>query len=396
MLTCGKPTPAVSLLIHIPARAGSKGVPGKNLRRVAGLSLIGHAVRLARAFLRAHSIEGEILVDTDGQEIADEAARCGVPVPFMRKPALAGDATPTIDVTLDALDQYASRGKTFERVMLLQPTSPLRALVDASACYQAHLTTGSALTVSVPAHPPHRALQSLPDGTLQSIFPAEIATARRQDMPAVVEPNGAVYVNTVEFHRTHKGFFHAGTTRGVLMPAERSIDIDTELDFVIAEAIASHTTIDLSPLKPFRRTTPSAKPLSIVAVSDVRQLEVVNVTADAVLVRSAKSSGETHFALIQDGKVIEGQGPVVLHTRAGMELETASTVDTMRSNGAHPIVLVEGAEGLPAMRALTSCPTGALVSTARDMLHALVLGAHFVVVPFSADHSHLSLLALNQ
>ncbi len=222
-------------LIHIPARAGSKGVPGKNLRAVGGLSLVTWAVRQGQAFLRTARLEGEVLVDTDGPDIAAEAARAGAPVPFLRAPELATDAATTIDATLAALQRLEQLGRTFDIVVLLQPTSPLRVTADLQACFDAQRATGSALTVATPPHPPQRALALDSSGVLRPVWPGDTAQLPRQQLDPVVEPNGAVYVSRVDFLRQHRAFFVAGLTRGVLMPLERSVDIDAELDFTTCE-----------------------------------------------------------------------------------------------------------------------------------------------------------------
>lgn len=225
------------VLVHIPARAGSKGVPGKNLRPVGGVSLIARAARLGLRFLAATGHTGRVLVDTDGQALADEAARAGAPVPFLRSAELATDTATTIDATLAALDRLAAQQETFDAVLLLQPTSPLRALEDVQACFDAHHATGSALTVCTPAHPPQKAFRLTAGDALEPLFSAQEANAPRQQLAPAVEANGAVYVDGVDFLRRQRAFFVPGLTRGVRMPAERSVDLDTLHDFALAEAL---------------------------------------------------------------------------------------------------------------------------------------------------------------
>lgn len=226
------------LLVHIPARAGSKGVPGKNLRTVWGESLVASAVRVGRAFLRAHGGDGQVFVDTDGTELAEEARRRGAFVPFLRDAALAGDRVSSVDTVLGAVARLEALGERFDGVVLLQPTSPLRTLRDVQACFDAHRDTGTALTVAPLAHPIERTLELDGQGTLRPVFAADAVSAPRQAHAQRVTPNGAVYAISLALLREGRSFFLAGRTHGVAMPPERSIDIDTELDFAVAEALA--------------------------------------------------------------------------------------------------------------------------------------------------------------
>lgn len=225
------------VLVHVPARAGSKGVINKNLRTVGGLSLVARSVRLGQALLRRLGVEGEVLVDTDGASIAQEAGRAGASPAFLREAHLAQDTTPTVETVLGALARLQEQGRRFDVVVLLQPTSPLRSLDDVAACFDAHLAAGSALTVTYGAHPPQRALTLTTNGTLEPLFTPETFAAPRQAHGSTVMPNGAAYVTTVELLHQRRAFLVPGVTRAVVMPPERSIDIDTEQDLAIAEGL---------------------------------------------------------------------------------------------------------------------------------------------------------------
>lgn len=225
------------VLVHIPARAGSKGVPRKNLRTVGGLSLVARAVLVGRRFLRTTGVRGDVFVDTDGTDIQAEAKRAGALAPFLRSDRLASDAASTVDTVVEALDRLERLGREYDVVVLLQPTSPLRTTEDIERCFEAHRATGSAVTVVALAHPPQRALELDPDGALQPLFSRESFDAPRQAHQQSVEPNGAVCVVDVPLLREKKRFLLPGRTRCVSMPAERSIDVDTELDLSLAEAL---------------------------------------------------------------------------------------------------------------------------------------------------------------
>lgn len=229
----------MGVLVHVPARGGSKGLPGKNLRQIGGRSLVARAVDVGRAFLSSTGIAGLVLVDTDDERIAAEARQAGAAVPFLRPAALAQDATPTLDTVLHAIDRLKESGTEIETLVLLQPTSPLRTVEDVLACWavfdpQLHPSVVSVVAVG---HPPELTLRLRADGRVQWAFGAPPAGVRRQDLPASFRPNGAVYIDGVEFLRRERNFVVEGVTVGVPMPAERSVDVDDALDLAVAEAL---------------------------------------------------------------------------------------------------------------------------------------------------------------
>jgi N-acetylneuraminate synthase/N,N'-diacetyllegionaminate synthase len=234
----------VNVLVLIAARSGSKGLPGKNLRSVAGISLVGRAVRVGRRFLRASGLRGTVLIDTDSQAIADEAARWGAEAPFLRPAELALDTTPIVDSVLHAADRLAAQGREHDVIVLLQPTSPLRSVQDVAACFAAYdPAVGSALAVTAPDHAPAQALRSKADGTLHWRWPELEPGARRQELEALWRPSGAVYVSSVASLRANRTFLVPGRTRGVALPAERSVDVDHARDLALAEALAQATPV---------------------------------------------------------------------------------------------------------------------------------------------------------
>jgi N-acylneuraminate cytidylyltransferase len=226
-----------SVLVVMPARGGSKGLPGKNLREVGGISLTGRAVRVGLAFLRERALSGTVFVDTDAPDIAAEGVRHGAEAPFLRPPELAGDATPMIDNVLHAVDRFAAMGREHGVVVLLQPTSPLRETEDVLACWDAFRPpdVDSVVAVTPPDHPPEHTLRMGPDGVLTWAWPELALATRRQDLPRSLRPTGSVYVSTVDSLRRHRTFLVAGRTRGVEVPRERSVDVDTAADLALAE-----------------------------------------------------------------------------------------------------------------------------------------------------------------
>jgi len=213
----------------VPARGGSKGVPRKNLRMLRGRPLIHYSIK---AGLEARTIDS-VIVSTEDAEIARAAMRSGAEV-VDRPPELATDASPTIEAVLHAIGVLEARGRGPAVIVLLQPTSPLRLAGDIDSAVRLFRRGGCDSVVSVcpMAHPPHWALR-LDHGFLAPAFDPVLLTRRRQDLPETYAPNGAVYVSSPGALRDHNGFL-APRTRAYVMPPERSLDIDTELDLELA------------------------------------------------------------------------------------------------------------------------------------------------------------------
>ena len=230
------------ILVHIPARGGSKGVPGKNLRTVLGISLVGWAVIAARRLRRLTTgrASARILVDTDDERIAEEGRAWGAETPFRRPAELARDDAPTAPAVVHALTRYREAGWAAETVVLLQPTSPLRLAEDVAACLEPVLggAVRSAVSVAPLAHPIELAYRVGPDGTLTPAAGGAAAAVRRQDGTSAVFPSGAVYVIEAGLLESSGRLLHEGATRAVVLPGRCSIDIDTEADLALAEALA--------------------------------------------------------------------------------------------------------------------------------------------------------------
>jgi N-acylneuraminate cytidylyltransferase len=219
------------VLALITARGGSKGLARKNLRRVGGRSLIERAIDCGRA---AKCVD-RVVVSTDDAEIMQAAVLAGGDLPFVRPPHLADDAARSVDVVRHAL---ATLPEPYDLVVLLQPTSPLRSAADVDAAVALCLQRQAPACVSVvQAGKPLAWMFELGSGqTLRPLLPDMAATSRRQDLPASYAINGAVYVARCDWILTHESFIGPETVAYV-MPAERSIDIDCELDLVLAEVV---------------------------------------------------------------------------------------------------------------------------------------------------------------
>lgn len=213
----------------ITARGGSKGIPRKNIKLIAGKPLIAWTIEAA---LRSALLDA-VVVSTDDAEIADVARRAGAQVPFMRPAELAQDQTPGLDPVLHALAQLP----IYDSVLLLQPTSPLRATADIDGCLQFAMArqTPSVVSVSEPDAHPHWTYRLSAQQTLDRLIDAA-PVARRQDLPAVVALNGAMYfADAAWLHRS--GGLVGPETLAYVMPRERSIDLDTPLDWKFAELL---------------------------------------------------------------------------------------------------------------------------------------------------------------
>lgn len=203
----------------IPARGGSKGLPGKNIIEFHGKPLICWTVEAA---LDSRCFDA-VLVSTDSQEIADIAVASGASVPWLRPPHLSTDEATTMDAVVHALDQSPA-----DTVVVLQPTSPLRTAEDIRICVEMHRETGKPV-VSVTEAKPWIFVKAG-----DSVKPAFDFAARRQDAD-YVSPNGAIYVFSADYARSGRQWWLDAMP--YLMPTARSIDIDTPTDLVIARAL---------------------------------------------------------------------------------------------------------------------------------------------------------------
>lgn len=223
-------------LFLIPARGGSKGIPGKNIRPFNGKPLICHAIDCARGFAE----DADICVSTDSEDIRKVAEDYGLEVPFIRPAELASDTAGSHEVMLHALDFYRQRGKDYERLVLLQPTSPLRIREDVEKVIAAW-NPGIDMAVAVKkaaTNPYTNAYEADGEGFLHISKGDGSSTVRRQCAPDVWEYTGAVYAITVASLRNSR-MTDFRKTVGVEIPAVRSLDLDTPLDWKIAEVVAS-------------------------------------------------------------------------------------------------------------------------------------------------------------
>ena len=218
----------------ICARGGSKGIPGKNLKPLSGRPLITWAIDQALAIRNI----GRVVVSTDSDAIASVARAAGAEVPFLRPAELAQDNSPEWLVWRHALNYLRkSEGAYPDSLIVVPTTAPLRAVADLERCLDEYEKGGVDVVITVTdAHrsPYFNMVKTRDDGTVELVIPPVGQVSRRQDAPIVYDMTTVGYVVRPEFVMGHSGLFD-GRVRPVHVPADRALDIDTVLDFMIAE-----------------------------------------------------------------------------------------------------------------------------------------------------------------
>jgi CMP-N,N'-diacetyllegionaminic acid synthase len=224
------------VLAVVPARGGSRGVPGKNIRPLGGRPLIEHTVEAAAG----SRLLTEYIVSTDSERIAAVARACGAPVPFLRPAELATDRAAAIPMMQHAVrSMEAIRGTTYDAVMMLQPTTPFRTPGDIDAAIEMMLATGAEGVISVAdvgGHHPARMHYVDGDRLVNHPLSEAYENQPRQELRPMFVRNGAVYLTRRDV-LVEQGSFRGMDCRAMVMPPERSINIDTEDDFRYAEWI---------------------------------------------------------------------------------------------------------------------------------------------------------------
>ena len=222
----------------IPARGGSKGVPRKNIKKLAAKPLIAYTIEQA---LQSQYIDRTI-VSTEDKEIADISKQYGAEVPFMRPDALSGDQVATVDVLLHTINWLEEEEKyNFDILVLLHTTAPLREIKDIDSCIEMLQSTKADNVFSVTeAHrnPYFNMVEIDKQGTVKLV--KEGAFSTRQSAPKVYDLNASIYVWWKDILKKEKKLFLAGC-KIYVMPKERSVDIDDDLDFRIAEYLLKNS-----------------------------------------------------------------------------------------------------------------------------------------------------------
>jgi len=222
------------ILAIIPARGGSKGIPRKNIRLLAGKPLIAYSIETA---LKSRYID-KVVVSTDDEEIAEIAKKYGAQV-IKRPGKLARDKSPTLDTIKHVLETLEKNENYIPNIIiLLQPTSPLRSTEDINNAIELFLNEDCESVVGVCENVNLYWSFRVEDGHMKPIFGKKYLKMRRQDLPRIYAPNGAIFVSTPQILNIYGGFY-CDKTVPYVMPPERSVDIDNEEDFILAEILMS-------------------------------------------------------------------------------------------------------------------------------------------------------------
>ena len=220
------------IIAIIPARGGSKGLPRKNIAMLNGKPLISYSIEAA---LKADLVS-RVIVSTEDAEIAEISSKYGSEV--MNRPVeLAQDDTPTISVVQQVLHQLEDDRYHAEVVVLLQPTTPLRTTEDIDSAVGLFLSCNCQSVVSIceMEHSPYWSFQ-VERSYLKPLMGKKYLKMRRQDLPRVYLPNGALFVSSPKvLHKTKS--FYSSRIMPYIMPPERSIDIDCKNDLLLAEIL---------------------------------------------------------------------------------------------------------------------------------------------------------------
>lgn len=236
------------ILAVIPARGGSRGLPGKNLKELGGVPLVGHSIAAARTVPAVR----RTIVSTDDEQISVVSRSLGADVPFLRPAELATDTAPTGPVIAHALAvAEADGGAPYDAVLLLEPTSPVRdpaRLAEAVDLLSRHSDADGVVSVSVPGFDPMSTGVEVDDtGTVHRAFPEAVGQTRRQDSArAFLKLNGNFYLWRADFvRRLEHSWLDEGSFLAVEIPEAQSFSIDSEYDFRLVEAVVAAGLVDL-------------------------------------------------------------------------------------------------------------------------------------------------------
>lgn len=226
-------------LFLIPARNGSKGIPKKNVKNLAGKPLIWYTIDFARELAN----DVDICVSTDGDEIISITEARGLNVPFKRPPELAQDDSSIYDTLIHALEFYESKGNYYDKILLLQPTSPFRKVEDFNEMIKIYNTSSDldmVVSVGESRHNPYFTLhEENKNGFLVKLRNGMYVN--RQDCPKVYYLNGSMYlINTQSLKKTHQ----FKKVKKYLMNDIYSIDINTQLDWMLCEALLKNGIVN--------------------------------------------------------------------------------------------------------------------------------------------------------
>jgi CMP-N,N'-diacetyllegionaminic acid synthase len=220
----------------VPARSGSKGVPGKNIRLLCGKPLLQYTAEAAQAA----RLLSRVILSTDSEEIANVGESCGLDVPFLRPAELAEDETPMLPVVQHAVRWMENQGERFDAICLLQPTNPMRRAEHIDDCIRLLEKTEADAVVTilpVPAeHNPHWVYFPNESGLLNLSTGEAAPIPRRQELPVAYHREGSVYVTRRDVLMDGNTFY-GERLAGYLINSESSVNIDLPQDWTRAEGL---------------------------------------------------------------------------------------------------------------------------------------------------------------
>ena len=224
------------ILALIPARGGSKGLPGKNIKPMLGKPLIGWTIEQA---LASEFID-KVVVTTDDKEIAEISRKFKADVPFLRPRELAQDSSPTMDAVLHAVNWFEENGELYDILVLLEPSSPLRDSEDIDNSIKLLSSTPEAESIvgicQVESAHPSFIVQLGKENFLIPYLNKEFKVIRRQDIEDLYFFEGSLYVSLINSLKSRKNFYHEKCLE-YIVPKWKSYEIDDLSDFIIIEAL---------------------------------------------------------------------------------------------------------------------------------------------------------------
>ena len=223
----------MKVLCIIPARRDSKGIPGKNWKLLNNVPLVGYSIEVAK---QSNDID-EICVSTNSEQVIEIATKkYQLSVPFIRPEELSLDTTSSHDVLIHAIEQYESQGKTYDAILLLQPTSPFRKVEFINECIELFKKSDCDMVVSVCETPlnPYYNLYNETDGFIHRSIPSNFT--RRQDCPKTYLVNGSIYVISAKSLKKQQ-LHEMKKVVKYQMPEEFSLDLDSSNDWDKAETL---------------------------------------------------------------------------------------------------------------------------------------------------------------
>jgi CMP-N,N'-diacetyllegionaminic acid synthase len=223
----------------VTARGGSKGIPGKNLRPLLGKPLLQYTAEAALAAKRL----ARVILSTEDKEIADVGRRCGLEVPFMRPMELARDNTPHLPVLQDAVRRVEQAGESYDAILTLQPTNPLRLPSDIDGAIELLEKTGADSVISFVAvgekHPARMKFVDDQGRVIDPPFAEKMEGQRRQDLPKLYLREGSIYLTRRDvLMKQHS--LKGRDCRAWIMPEDRACNIDGPFDLFLAEQLMKY------------------------------------------------------------------------------------------------------------------------------------------------------------